>query len=217
MKECQHKLTNPEEAVQTKSGRKPVFSAEMEKELVKYLLFMETSLFGLTRQHVRRLAFQLATRNYLKNKFSQLKGSAGKDLMYGFLKRHKSTLSLRSPTGTSFGRAKGFNKTSVNKLINLLEFEVEEQYFDAHRIDNVDASGLMVVASKVPKVLSLKGRHQIGSITSAERVSLITVVVWMIAGGTCVPPMFIFLWKNFSEHLVKGDTPGTIFRCMPSG
>jgi hypothetical protein len=173
---CQH-----EEAVHTKSGRKPVFSAEMEKELMDYLLFMETRLIGLTRQDVRRLAFQLATRNDLKNNFSQLKGTAVKDWLYGFLNRHKNTLSLRSPTGTSFARAKGFNSRSVNNF-DLLESEVEKQYFDVHRIYNADESGLTVVASIVPKVLSLKGRNQAGSITSAERVSLITVVVCMSAG-----------------------------------
>jgi hypothetical protein len=67
------KLKNPEKAVQTKSGRKPAFSAEMEKDFVVYLLFMETRLFGLTRQNIRRLAFQLAIRNNLKNKFLRLR------------------------------------------------------------------------------------------------------------------------------------------------
>jgi hypothetical protein len=37
------KLKNPEEAVQTKSGQKLVFSCETEKEL-EYLLFMKTRL-----------------------------------------------------------------------------------------------------------------------------------------------------------------------------
>jgi transposase len=178
------KTKTPEEVVETKSGRKPVFSAEMEKELVEYVLFMETRLFGLTRQDVRKLAFQLATKNNLKNEFSHLKGIAGKDWLHAFLNRHKDTLSLRSPTGTSFARANGFNKASVNNFFDLLESEVEKQHFDAHRIYNVDKSGLTIVATKVSKVLSLKGRRQAGSITSAERGSLITVVICMSAGGT---------------------------------
>jgi hypothetical protein len=52
------KNKNPEEAVQTKSGRKPVFSPETEKELVDYLLFMETRLFGLTRQDLPYSQYQ---------------------------------------------------------------------------------------------------------------------------------------------------------------
>jgi hypothetical protein len=58
-----------EEVVQTKSGRKPVFSLEIEKELVDYLLFTETRLFGLARQDVRILAFQSATRSDLYRQF----------------------------------------------------------------------------------------------------------------------------------------------------
>jgi hypothetical protein len=53
------KIKIPDEAVQTKSGRNLIISVEMERVLV-YLLFMEGGLFGLTRQDVRRLAFQLA-------------------------------------------------------------------------------------------------------------------------------------------------------------
>jgi hypothetical protein len=64
------------EAVQTKSGRKPVFSAE------------------LTTQDVRRLAFHLPTRNDPKNNSVQLEGTAGKDGFCGFHDRHKTTLSL---------------------------------------------------------------------------------------------------------------------------
>jgi hypothetical protein len=87
----------------------------------------------------------------------------------------------------------------------------KNQHFDAHRTYNVDESGLTVVTSKVPKVLSLKG------MTSAERGSLIIVVVCMTAGGTYVPPKLIFPRKNFSEQLVKCAPPGTILHCLHSG
>jgi hypothetical protein len=53
----------------------------------------------------------------------------------------------------SFARAKGFNRTSENNLFDLLESEVENQHFDAHRIYNVDESGLTAAARKEPKVL----------------------------------------------------------------
>ncbi|XP_069671659.1 uncharacterized protein [Periplaneta americana] len=53
--------------------------------------------------------------------------------------------------------------------------------------------------------------------TSAERGSLITIVLCMSAGGTYVPAMFIFPRKNFSPLLMKGAPPGSIADCHPSG
>lgn len=52
------KIKIPAETIQTKCGRNLIISVEMERVLV-YLLFMKRGLFGLTRQDVRRLAFQL--------------------------------------------------------------------------------------------------------------------------------------------------------------
>jgi hypothetical protein len=51
------KIRIPKEAVRTKSGRKSLLCAEMEKELAEYLLFVETLLCGQSRQDVRRLAY----------------------------------------------------------------------------------------------------------------------------------------------------------------
>ena len=66
--------------------------------LVKYLLFMETTYFGLTIADLRRLAYQLATKNNLTHPFkTEEAGRAWADL---FLRRHKAVLSLRKPTGT---------------------------------------------------------------------------------------------------------------------
>jgi hypothetical protein len=83
------------------------------------------NLFGLTRQDLP--SSQLPEVNLRIT--SQLKGTAGKDWLYGFLSRHKNTLSLRSPKWVSFARAKGFNRTSANNLFDLLESEVEKPTF----------------------------------------------------------------------------------------
>ena len=45
----------------------------MEKELVKYLLSLESMMFGLTTNDVRNLAFQLAEKNNLPNSFNKAK------------------------------------------------------------------------------------------------------------------------------------------------
>ena len=212
------KMDKPaEEAIRTTLGRKPVFSPAMEAELVDYLVMMENKYFGLTRQDVKMLAFQLAKRNGIKNNFSELRGSAGKDWFYGFLSRHKDKISVRAATGTSLARAKGFSKASVDAFFDLLEVEYARHNFEPSRIFNVDETGLSIVQSKIPKVIALKGKRQVGSVTSAERGSLVTVVACMSAGGTYVPPMMIFPRKNFTELLTKGAPPGTVFTCQPSG
>lgn len=59
-----------EEAVSRKLGRKPIMSTAMEAELVHYLLIMEQKFYGLTRNDVRRLAYQLCERNGVDHPFA---------------------------------------------------------------------------------------------------------------------------------------------------
>lgn len=200
-----------------KLGRKPVFNEEQEQELVKYLLEMEARYWGLTREDVRSLAFQLAKQNNIPNPFSVLNNCAGKDWLYGFCKRHKDKLSIRTPTGTSFDRAKGFNRESVKLFFDLLEDEYEKHKFPATHIYNVDETGLSVVQNKLSKVIGKKGKRQIGAMTSAERGSLITVISCMSAAGNFVPPYFIFPRKNHNVQLMKDAPPGSQSSCHLSG
>lgn len=65
--------------VTTKLGRHPILNEAIEKDLVKYLLEMESRFFGLTRNDVRSMAFQLALKNKINNPFNILKATAGKD------------------------------------------------------------------------------------------------------------------------------------------
>lgn len=199
-----------------KLGRKPVLPTELEKSLVDYVLTMEAKFFGLTRKDIRCLAFQLAVKNNLPNPFSKTNEAAGRDWLRLFLNRHPC-LSFRQPTGTSFARARGFNKENVEHFFNLLENEMENNQFSPNQIYNVDETGISVVPAKMPKVLGLKGKKQIGALTSAERGSLITCVMCMSAGGSFVPPLFIFPRKRSNPLLMKGAPPGSIQACHPSG
>ncbi|XP_067642531.1 uncharacterized protein [Eurosta solidaginis] len=205
-----------EEVVNTKLGRKPVFPEHFEKMLVDYVLTMESKLFGLSRMDVKYLAYQLAEKNNIMHPFSKENQLAGKDWLRGFLKRNPN-LAFRSPTGTSLARARGFTKDNVNTFFDILEKEMDNFIYSANNVFNVDETGISVVPSKLPQVLSRKGKRQIGSLTSAERGSTITTIVCMSASGIFVPPLFIFPRKKRSDLLLKGAPPGSIYECHPSG
>lgn len=211
------KNMKPEVVCRTKLGRKPVLPDFLEKELVKHCLEMEKSFFGLTRRDVCNVAFQLARKNNIPHPFSLLRQSAGKDWLHHFRMRHKNVLSLRRPTGTSYARALGFNKENVDTFFDLLETLMETHNYSASQVYNVDETGLTIVQTRNPEVFSLRGKRQVGSMTSAERGSLITSVLCISASGNFVPPLLIFPRKNASELLKKGSPPGTIFSFHPSG
>jgi len=196
-------------------GRKPLLGTDIENMLVEYILTMENKFYGLTRMDLRRLAYQLAIKNNIQNPFKN--GFAGRYWLKGFLKRHQGILSIRQPTGTSQARANGFTKERMDEFYDNLEKIQDDKAFPAARIFNVDESGLSIVQSKIPKIIARKGKKQIGAMTSAERGSLITIVVCMSPAGIFVPPLIIFPRKNMSDALMRGAPVGSIGRAHPSG
>jgi len=74
---------------------------------------MERRLFGLTTYDVRKLAYELATKNSIKHYFSDKTKIAGKDWLAGFLNRN-SQISIRKPEAISAARAMGLNKVVVD-------------------------------------------------------------------------------------------------------
>ncbi|XP_046684474.1 uncharacterized protein LOC124370228 [Homalodisca vitripennis] len=202
------KYGTSEEAVKVKRGRPTVLSKDIEEELVTYCLAMEASFFGLTRADLRRIAVQLAERNQIAHPFKN--EIAGKKWVRLFLQRHKSKLSERKPTGTSYSRALGFSKENVEMFFGLLDEVYEKEKFTPDRIYNVDESGITVVQSKVAKVVGLRGKKQVASLTSGERGALITVVACMSASGSFVPPLDGFRQISFTEwfrHFIKFSNP----------
>lgn len=212
-----HSSQSPDRVVDTTTtiGRRPVLALHLEESLVFYLLIMESKFYGLTRQDVRKMAFQLAVRNQVEHPFRN--NIAGRAWLDHFLSRHKDKLSIRSPTGTSNARALGFNKEAVDKFFDILEIEFQKHNYPPDRIFNVDEIGLSIVQSKMVKVIGLRGKRQIGSITAAERGSLVTVVSSMSASGIFIPPLLIFPRKKMTQILMKGAPSGSIGRCHPSG
>ena len=114
-------------------------------------------------------------------------------------------------------RASGFNNEAVGRYFDLLENIIDEHKLTARRIYNMDESGISVVQKSCQKVIGLKGKHQIGSISSADRGVNTTVVCCNNAAGQYVPPLVIFKRKRMPTELSNGAPPGSVVTCNDSG
>ena len=65
-----------------------------------------------------------------------------------------------------------------------------------HDIYNLDETGC-TTAQQPGGVVAATGKKCIGSVTSAERGELVTVLYAVRASGVVVPPMFVFSRFNF--------------------
>ena len=156
-------------------------------------------MFGISRKDLMKLAEELAEHNGIPHVFNDVNKSAGKDRIASFMKRHP-TVSLRQPDDTSLDRASGFNQHGTNAVFSILEELIDENQLSATRIYNVGESRLSTV-QKYQKVVALKGRHQVGAITSAERGVNTTGVFCISASWTYIPPMLIFKRERMKEEL----------------
>lgn len=188
---------------------------ELEKALVEHMLALEARFFGLTTRDVRILAYELAVTMKLKHQFNNTKKMAGKDWLRSFRLRNPN-ISLRQPEATSIARAESFNKPQVKTFFENLRSVINNEKIDKSMIFNMDESGLTTV-QKTSKIFALKGKKQVGAITSGERGVHSTVVACMSSGGTYIPPAIIFPRKKFNATLYDGAPVGTLRLYNESG
>ena len=75
-----------------------------------------------------------------------------------------------------------------------------------------------VTTVQVPdRVVAQMGQKQVGSVTSAERGTLVTVALAGNAQGDLVPPFFIFPRKRFKDHFLRGGPVGCACSGNPTG
>lgn len=195
---------------------RPTFTLEQEEQLKQYVIDSDKMLAGITPLEFRKLVYEYAENNKINHRFNRDSGLAGEDWYYSFMSRH-SELKLRTPEKTSVARAYGFNKQSVNSYFNLLTKLIDKYHFSPSNIYNVDETGITSVPNTVPKVISIKGKKQVGSIVSAERGETVTCVLCCNAAGYFVPPLMIFPRKKNNLEFVKNTPPDTKIICHPSG
>src|SRR5688572_27487890 len=99
----------------------------------------------------------------------------------------------------------------------MYESLIDKNHFTPNNIYNIDETGMTTVQGTGAKILALKGRRQVGCLTSAERGQLVTVVACMNVTGLFVPPLFIFPRHRMKAELMDGSPSGSICVCHPSG
>lgn len=191
-----------------------VLPDDVENELVEHIKKLDEAFFGISIMDLRKLAYQVACAHGIK-KFSDTHQAANKTWFYNFMKRHPE-LSLRSPEPTSIGRQRGFNRQDVGDFFDKYCKLIEEEGFAPSAIYNMDETGHSTVQTPT-RVISVKGKRQVGATTSAERGTNTTGVHCHSATGHFIPPMLIFKRKRMADSL-KVDAPnGTVFACTDSG
>jgi hypothetical protein len=124
---------------------------------------------------------------------------------------------MRMPQAISASRVKAFTPENVAKFLDIYEPIAAMVDHKAHRIFNVDETGITTVQHKHSKVIAAKGKKQVAAMKSSNRGNLVTIVTCMNAAGTFVPPLIIFPRKNMKEELMDGAPAGSISACHPSG
>lgn len=197
-------------------GRKPTFTKEQEDALSCELARLAKKFYGVSRQRIKKCAFEFAQRNGIKHNFSMEKKEAGDDWVENFLKRNPK-VSWRKPEATSVSRITAFNKQEVSLFYENLKTTLEKHpTLSASRIYNADETGVTTV-QKPGKILAPKGQKQVGFATSWERGKNTTVMCCMSAAGVFVPPMFIFARKRLPPELQQGGPPDSLYTCTEKG
>ena len=179
----------------------------IEDSVYNYAVKMEEMLMGLTQEDVQILTYDLAEKNKIKHPFTN--GKAGLSWFFGFRRRYPK-LTIRTPENTSQARAKAFNKANIDGFFKLYGELLVRHNFQPNRIYNVDEKGVSTVHNHPPKVVSLKGKKQVGCLSSGERGTNTTLVLSGNAVGTMVPPLFVFPRVKNNPLLLRGAPTGSI-------
>lgn len=172
--------------------------------------------FGLSARAARELAFQYAKELQIKMPESWMKyNRAGRHWLERFMAAHPA-LSLRKPEATSLARAAAFNPVNVANFFDLYEQVTQSIEFTPNNIYNVDETGLTTV-HKPDRVISRRGRKQVGRITAAERGTVVSMALAICANGSKVPPLLVFPRVRYQPHLIKDGPAGCVGAATPSG
>lgn len=86
--------------------------------------------------------------------------------------------------------------------------EYIDKYKLTDKIFNCDETGITVNPKRHSNRIAIKGKRQVGTLTSSKRGQTVTAELCFSASGAYMPPMFIFLRKRKQNKLELGLLPG---------
>ncbi|XP_068232285.1 uncharacterized protein [Palaemon carinicauda] len=156
-----------------------------------------------------RYCHKITDEQLLKNEMT------GADWFSGFFKRKKD-LSIRAPQATSLSRATSFDRMNVDMFFQNLQSVQYRYEFTPRDMWNMDETWVTTVQKPV-KVVPRKRSKQIEKRTSAERGTLVTVVLVVSAIGNAVHPFLVFPRVHFRDHFLINSPLGSSGAANPSG
>ena len=181
-----------------------VFTVEQEAELAGHIGMFAQAGFPFTPQEIKLLAYEYAVKNNVEG-FSEMKQEAGRKWLRGFMRRHKSVLSLKTPKLLSIYRAKCATPVVMDKW-----FEHYKQVLKDNNITsplyiwNVDECGCVDVP-KPKKVIALK-RGRPNQLSAQDKGETSTTLTFVNAAGMHTKPIVIHRGAKVSDAW-KTDMP----------
>ncbi|XP_011136537.2 uncharacterized protein LOC105181464 [Harpegnathos saltator] len=193
-----------------------VFNEEQERKLSKYLIRCADIYFGLSKKDVRKLAYELTIKyNLSRPRTWDDNEMASEEWFQMFMKRNHE-LSVRAAQATSLSRATSFNKSNVDAFYDNLTIVMDRYKFEPQDIYNTDETGITTV-QKPDRMVARRGARQVGSVTSAERGTLVTLAFAANAIGNVIPPFFVFPRVRYQDHFIRDGPVGSVGTANPSG
>ena len=171
-----------------KTGRKLSLDVETESVLVRYLQYMGTKGFPLTKKTLQVVTKQVVDKMRIKNPFGD--HGPSRKWVRNFLKRHRRDLSLRTPDPIDVSRA-ALTQSDVDIFYDLVKNLCDDTNVQPQQIYNCDETGFTPKDVTKVKVIAKKGQKR-AYMQKVQYTGHTTVMMCASAAGEVIPPYVIF-------------------------